>query len=88
MLKNPSILFDVYKVLGFSFGIVWLFNVLLVGCEDGFDLEGLWGVTSGFLLLMLVFLVIGYIAYVIVAWCYGWKYVVLFTMDEKTVVHE
>ena len=35
-----------------------------------------------------VFLIIGYIAYVIVAWCYGWKYVVLFTLDEKEVKHE
>ena len=88
MLKNPSILFDVYKVLGISFGIVWLLNVVLIGCENGYDLESLWGITSGFLVLMLVFLVIGYIAYVIVAWYYGWKYVVLFTMDEKEVVHQ
>lgn len=88
MLKNPSILFDVYKVLGISFGIVWLFNVVLIGCENGYDLESLWGITSGFLVLMLVFLVIGYIAYVIVAWYYGWKYVVLFTMDEKEVIHQ
>lgn len=88
MLKNPSILFDVYKVLGISFGIVWLFNVLLIGCEEGYTLKSLWGVTSGFLVLMSVFLVIGYIAYVIVAWSYGWKYVVLFTLDEKEVVHQ
>ena len=88
MLKNPSILFDVYKVLGISFGIVWLFNVLLIGCEEGYTLKSLWGVTSGFLVLMGVFLVIGYIAYVIVAWSYGWKYVVLFTLDEKEVVHQ
>jgi hypothetical protein len=26
MLKNPSILYDVYKVLGISFGVVWLLN--------------------------------------------------------------
>ena len=82
MLKNPSILFDVYWVLGISFGLVWLFNVLLIGCEDGYSLESLWGFTSGFLILMLVFAVIGYVAYVIVAWTYGWKYVVLFTLDE------
>ena len=82
MLKNPSILIDVYKVLGISFGIVWLFNVLIISCEDGLSLENLWGITSGFLILMGVFLIIGYIAYVIVAWCYGWKYVVLFTLDE------
>ena len=88
MLKNPSILFDVYWVLGISFGLVWLFNVLLIGCEDGFCLESLWGFTSGFLILMLVFAVIGYVAYVIVAWTYGWKYVVLFTLDEKEVVHQ
>ena len=88
MLKNPSILFDVYWVLGISFGLVWLFNVLLIGCEDGYSLESLWGFTSGFLILMLVFVVIGYVAYVIVAWTYGWKYVVLFTLDEKEVVHQ
>lgn len=87
-LKNPSILIDVYKVLGISFGSVWLFNVLLIGCEDGFALENLWGITSGFLILMGVFLIIGYIAYVIVAWTYGWKYVVLFTLDEKEVIHQ
>ena len=88
MLKNPSILIDVYKVLGISFGIVWLFNVLVIGCEDGLSLENLWGITSGFLILMGVFLVIGYVAYVIVAWTYGWKYVVLFTLDEREVKHE
>ena len=88
MLKNPTILFDVYKVLGISFGIVWLFNVLLISCEDGLNLRNLWSFTSGFLILMLVFLVIGYVAYFIVAWSYGWKYIVLFTLDEKEVVHQ
>jgi hypothetical protein len=88
MLKNPTILFDVYKVLGISFGIVWLFNVLLISCEDGLNLQNLWSFTSGFLILMLVFLVIGYVAYFIVAWSYGWKYIVLFTLDEKEVVHQ
>ena len=88
MLKNPSILIDVYKVLGISFGIVWLFNVLIISCDDGLSLGNLWGITSGFLILMGVFLLIGYVAYVIVAWCYGWKYVVLFTLDEREVKHE
>ncbi|MBQ9216404.1 MAG: hypothetical protein IJ159_06605 [Prevotella sp.] len=88
MLTNPTILLDVYKVLGISFGIVWLFNVLIIGCEDGLDIESLWGLSSGFLILMGVFAVIGYVAYVIVAWTYGWKYVVLFTLDEKEVKHQ
>ena len=88
MLKNPTILIDVFKVLGISFGIVWLFTVLVIGCEEGYTLDNLWGITSGFLMLMGVFLVIGCIAYFIVAWCYGWKYVVLFTLDERQVVHQ
>ena len=83
MLKNPTILIDVFKVLGISFGIVWLFTVLVIGCEEGYTLENLWGI-----MLMGVFLVIGCIAYFIVAWCYGWKYVVLFTLDERQVVHQ
>ena len=83
MLKNPSILYDVYKVLGISFGVVWLLNVLLIGCEDGFSLENLWGSTYVLFVVALVLAVIALIAYVIVAWCYGWKYVVLFTMDER-----
>ena len=88
MLKNPSILMDVYKVLGISFGLVWLFNVLIIGCEDGLTLSSLWEFSSGFLILMAVFVVIGYVAYVIVAWTYGWKYVVLFEMDEKEIKHQ
>jgi hypothetical protein len=78
----------VYKVLGISFGIVWLFNVLIISCEDGMSLSSIWGITSGFLILMAVFAVIGYVAYIIVAWTYGWKYVVLFEMDEREVKHQ
>ena len=88
MLKNPSILYDVYKVLGISIGVVWLLNVLLIGCEEGFSFDNLWGSTCVILVVMLILAVIGLIAYVIVAWCYGWKYVVLFTMDEKKIVHQ
>lgn len=88
MLKNPSILFDVYKVLGICFGVVWLLILLLICVEDGFTFKNIWNITSGFLILYLMFLFIGYIAYVIVAWSYGWKYVVLFTLDEKELVHQ
>ena len=88
MLKNSSILFDVYMVLGICFGVVWLLILLLICVEDGFTFKNIWNITSGFLILYLVFLFIGYIAYVIVAWSYGWKYVVLFTLDEKELVHQ
>ena len=88
MLKNPSILYDVYKVLGISIGVVWLLNVLLIGCEEGFSFDNLWSSTYIILVVMLILAVIGLIAYVIVAWCYGWKYVVLFTMDQTEIIHQ
>ena len=88
MLKNPTILFDVYKVLGISFGIVWLFVLLMGGCENHFRPAALWDITRGFLILMAVFFVLGWIAYFFVSWYYGWKYSILFIMDEQEVVHK
>ena len=88
MMKNPSILIDVLKVLDISLGFVWLFTLLLSFFDDDLSLEKLWNLTMVFLVLMLVFAVIGIIAYTILAWSYGWKYVILFTMDKKEVVHQ
>ena len=88
MMKNPSILIDVLKVLGISLGFAWLFTLLLSFFDDDLSLEKLWNLTMVFLVLMLVFAVIGIIAYTILAWSYGWKYVILFTMDKKELVHQ
>ena len=88
MLKNPSILMEVYWVLGVSFGIVWLFVLLMGGCENHFRPAALWDITRGFLILMAVFFVLGWIAYFFVSWYYGWKYSILFIMDEQEVVHK
>jgi len=88
MLKNPSILIDVYWVLLISFGIVWLFVIMMGGCEGRMKLADFWGITRGFLLLMVVFLVIGYVAYFFVSWYYGWYYSVLIHLSKtKVAVH-
>ena len=88
MLKNPSILMEVYWVLGVSFGIVWLFVLLMGGCENHFRPDALWDITRGFLILMAVFFVLVWVAYFFVSWYYGWKYSILFIMDEQEVVHK
>ena len=88
MLKNPTILYTVWAVLGISFGFVFLF-VLIVSAIGG-SLGGWTGflkMTGGFLLLALGFVVISFAAYAVVAWTYAGRYVVLFEMDEKTVRH-
>jgi hypothetical protein len=88
MLKNPSILLEVFWVLGISFGIVWLLVLLMGGCESHFRPSELWDITRGFLLLTALFLVLGCVAYFFVSWHYGWKYSILFIMDEHEVVHK
>ena len=70
MLTNPTILFGVYKVLGIGFGVVWLFMLLINGCEGNLTLGSIWEFSYGFLVLMAVFVVIGIVAYFIVAWVY------------------
>ncbi len=88
MLKNPTILITVWKVLGISFGVVYLFSAIVSLCSGTTgDWEAFWSLTKGFLILILVFLVISVIAYLIVAATYGWKYVVDFEMDEEQIVH-
>lgn len=86
MLKNPTILFTVFKVLGLSFGIVWLFVVILAAV-DGDGLTGALKTTGAFLILMAVFAVIGSISYLIVAAMYGGSYMVLFEMNDREVTH-
>ena len=88
MLKNPIILFTTWKVLGISFGVVYLFVLISSAATDSlYGWDGFLDLTWAFLLLTLAIAVIAALVYLIVAWCYGWKYVVLFEMDEKAVRH-
>ncbi len=88
MLRNPTILFTVWKVLGISFGVVFLFVLILDIVDGSFaGVADLWPAIRGFLILALIFLVISIIAYAIVAGIYGWKYQVLFEMTDEKVTH-
>ncbi len=86
MLKNPVLLFAVYKVLLISFGIVYLF-IGGLALFDGNGFDDFLKTTGVFAIIILAFLLIGVIAYFILAAVYGWKYIVLFEMDDEKVVH-
>ena len=86
MYKNPTILFTVFKVLGLSFGIIWLFSSI-VTLVQGDGLEGVIKGSGVFLILIAVFAVIGSISYLILAAMYGGSYYVLFEMNETEVKH-
>ncbi|MCR5108459.1 MAG: hypothetical protein K6B28_09880 [Lachnospiraceae bacterium] len=86
MYKNPSILYTIFKVLAFSLSIVWLFVLFLV-LSDGDGIEGVLEITKVFGIIMIGFIMVGTIAYLIVAATYGGSYIVLFELNEETVNH-
>ena len=88
MLKNPVILFTTWKVLGISFGTVWLFIVIASAASDSlYGWRGFLDLTWGFILLTLALALISVLAYLAVAAAFGWRYVVLFEMDDEVVRH-
>ncbi len=88
MLKNPSLLFTIWKVLGFSFGIVFLFVFLLLVFDGNMgDFSDFWSLLLQFLLITLIVMALAVPAYLIIAGSYGWRYTVLFTMDEEGIEH-
>jgi len=88
MIKNPTILITVWKVLLMSFAIVIFIMLFFTIIEDGLDdIPDLIGFFGGFVLIMLFMAALSAVAYFIVAMSYGLKYMVLFTMDENQIEH-
>lgn len=87
LLKNPIILFVIWKVLVISFGAVWILVTLISMGDYNFWWDGFLNETKGFALLLVFMLALGLIAYLIYAAIMGGRYYVLFEMDEKGVKH-
>ena len=86
MLKNPTILFTVWKVLGMAICVPALL-ALVVGLFRGEGLDAFAAAGQVLLIGGGIFFVLSLPAYLIVAARYGWKYVVLFEMDDEGVSH-
>lgn len=87
MLKNPTILLVIFKIFGILFSIPLL--IALISAAINNNLANIWdGFLKIWLIVIVVFFVIIIISYLIVVWMNGGKYVVNFTMDEKSVTHE
>ena len=93
MLKNPAIILVVYKIFGILLSIPFLINVIYLAKNGELQKEWndrLWSGSNPkvWLVVMAVFVVLILISYLIVAWTYGGKYIVHFTLDEQCVIHE
>ena len=88
MLKNPTIIFTVWKVLGLSIGIVMGFVFLIDLIEGNYQSAEDWlGLGKLILIMTGIMLVLSIVSYVILAAIYGWKYQVLFEMTDEYVRH-
>ena len=90
MLKNPMILFTVFKVMGMSFAIVAIIVLLIGACSGNLDalLHNSWSDLKYVFYFIAFFSVLTVIGYLIVAKMYQGKYIVLFEMDETKVIHK
>ena len=88
MLKNPSVLFDVYKALGMTLLITGFIIFLIQACSTGFHLEDVGFVLKIMGIMVAIFFVLGILGYLLYAALSGWVYTVNFIMDEKGVVHQ
>lgn len=87
LLKNPSILFIIWKILGGVFVGIWLFVMLLSIGDANFWWHGFFSLAKVFALLTLGMLVLCLIGYLFYAAIMGGKYCVLFEMDEHGIRH-
>ncbi|MBQ6295074.1 MAG: hypothetical protein IJK80_04360 [Firmicutes bacterium] len=85
MVKNPTILITVWKVLLVSCAICLVLVGVPLLFTDG--PESLLGLGKGFGAALLVLLPLSILGYLLVAAAYGGKYMVLFEMDETKVKH-
>ena len=88
MLKNPIILLTIWKILGIAALIILVFSFLIEvfnGNAAGWFTNYL--LTPEVLIIPGILFGLSIIAYLIVALIYGWKYIVLFEMDDNGVEH-
>ena len=86
MLKNPIIILTVLKIFLFVLVGMWvIFGLFRIG-NDGF--VGAFALQTKELLIPAVILFgLSIVAYIILACIYGWKYCVLFEMNETGIRH-
>ncbi len=88
LYKNPTVLIDVYKVLGLTMVIFWVFITCIQACADGISIETITFPLQITGVMIAIFAVLGLLGYLLFAVISGGKYVVHFTLDENGVVHE
>ena len=86
MLKNPSIIYVVFKIFGGIFLVAWTLMTIHT-LIDGGDMSQILEDTKFMFLFCLFFFFLIVVAYLIVAASHNGKYTVIFEMDEEGILH-
>lgn len=85
MLKNPTVLLLVWKVLMLC-GLAPALLVMLADLGYGLLAAAIAGLKV-YGIMLLIFIPMGLFSYFIIGCIYGFRYIVLFEMDEKGITH-
>ena len=85
MWTNTSILRVLLKIFGGIVLVMWGINVII--CLVDGDWDAFWSFSKVMLIVLGVLLVLTLVSYAILALIYGGKYIVLFEMNERGVLH-
>ena len=88
LLKNPSVLIDVYKMLGMTVLITGIIIFLIQACAEGINAKDMMFALKITGLMAAIMFVLGILGYLLYAAMSGWAYSVEFTMDENGVEHK
>ncbi len=87
LLKNPSVLLEVWKILLYVNALIFAFDFLISIGNVGFWWGGFAQMLKLFLLLCVLFVVLGFAGYMIYAAIMKGKYCVMFEMDDEGIRH-
>ena len=86
MIRNPTILILVWKVLGMAFiAVMLLMMIMSLASGDGIAIPEWDDCKYAVMCFAILFGPVSILSYIIVAASYGWRYVVVFAMDEEGV---
>jgi len=86
LLRNPVVLFTIFKIFGGIIAGIWLFMVIL-SIADGGGMQGIWFATRFMLLMLLLVFALSVIGYLVYAAIMGGKLCVLYEMDDASIVN-
>lgn len=87
LMKNPTILFVIWKIFFWIFVVMWAFLSIVNSLEGHFNTKDFLDFSKIFLLLLVGVEALVAISYFLYAAMQGFKYCVMFEMDEDGVKH-